>query len=292
MIKVQGSKILIDTLTLTAVMDKGYIISLKSKLNGEEYLSNVQADIGSALQLIYPFDEEVNILDSGFDSISCWQVSDHCAEIRMGGWDGNGVIIVSEDLENGDLVVEPSAFSARPGVRSCRWNIKGIREDLELVAPLYQGVKLKLDDPLIRNTRWNWPKAWEAGLAILQGRDSGFWVHTRDTRFRYKLLKIGSQTDAHCLGFESDTYGPIDNNLSAGGLSWRLNVYQGDWQVPAGKYRDWLWEAYKLDKRERQRKEWLFELKMAISWCPGDPEILDELAKKVAPSKVLQRSTL
>ena len=44
----------------------------------------------------------------------------------------------------------------------------GIRHDLDLVAPLFQGVKLKLDDSLIRDSRWIWPMSWEAGLAILQ----------------------------------------------------------------------------------------------------------------------------
>ena len=73
-------------------------------------------------------------------------------------WRGDGVIGIEADAETGDLVVEPSAFSSRPGVRACRWVMKGLRRETRLTAPLYQGVSLPLDDTLIRNTRWAWPR--------------------------------------------------------------------------------------------------------------------------------------
>ena len=39
--------------------------------------------------------------------------------------------------------------------------------------------------------------------------------------------------------------------------------------------------------RKKKRKPWIHDVKFAISWCPGDGDILDALAKKVPPSKVL-----
>jgi len=197
------------------------------------------------------------------------------------------VISISADDESGDLIIEPSAYSSRPGVLACRWNMPGIRHDLDLVAPFFQGVKLKLDDSLIRNSRWIWPMSWEAGLAILQSASGGFYIHTQDTGYRYKALKTGTEKDPFVLGFDTEAYGPIDSNLAAGGLSWRINVHKGNWQVPAGRYREWLWKAYDLKKEEEKRKPWIFDVKFAISWCPGDPLILDALAKKTDPSKVL-----
>ena len=100
-------------------------------------------------------------------------------------------------------------------------------------------------------------------------------------------MKIGSKADPYFLGLDKEAYGPIDNNLSAGGLSWHVNVYQGDWQIPAIKYREWLWNAFDLKKEEEKRKSWINDVKFAISWCPGDPGNLDILAKKISPSKVL-----
>ena len=128
---------------------------------------------------------------------------------------------------------------------------------------------------------------WEAGLAILQGKAGGFWVHAQDTRYRYKALKVGTAKDVQCLGFDTEAYGPIDGNLAAGGLCWRINVFQGDWQVPAREYRQWLWQAYDLQPRQDRRKPWVQDLSLAIGWCDGEPELLDALAARVDPKKIL-----
>jgi hypothetical protein len=94
-----------------------------------------------------------------------------------------------------------------------------------LLAPFFQGVKLKLDDPLIGDSRWEWPVSWEAGLATLQSQSSGFWIHTEDDRYHYKALKVGSGGHARALAVGTEAYGPIEENLAAGGLSWRINVH-------------------------------------------------------------------
>ncbi len=73
---------------------------------------------------------------------------------------------VSVESATGDILVEPAAFSSRSGVLACRWNLAGIRPDLQLVAPFFQGVKLPLKNPLIKDSHWDWPFFWEAGLAI------------------------------------------------------------------------------------------------------------------------------
>jgi hypothetical protein len=287
MIKVKDNNVYIETKTLTAVVTNGLFTSIKSKQNGEEYITGVDPDKDQALQLVYG-DNQTEVLDKGtLTTITTHSMSDHCAEIRIESWFGNGIIALTEDRENGDLIVEPSAYSARPGVLACRWNLCGIRKDLELVAPLYQGIKLKLDDPLINNTRWRWPVSWEAGFSILQGKDSGFWIYTKDTQFRYKTLNVGSGTSPYTLGLDTEAYGPIDNNLSAGGLSWRINTYTGSWHKPASLYKEWLWQAYDLEKARKKRPDWIYDLKMAVSWCPTDIDILYALKEKVDPKKVL-----
>jgi hypothetical protein len=287
MVRVENGRVHVDTKTLTAVLEKGLIVSLKSKATGEEFVRPFDAGGAPALELLYRGGETVPVDESKFGSIACRAASSDRAEFVFHSWDADGVISISADPETGDLLIEPSAYSSRPGVRACRWNVRGIRDDLELVAPLFQGVKLKLDDPLIRGGRWNWPFQWEAGLAILQGAKSGFWVHAQDGRYRYKALKTGTESGARVIGLDTEANGPIDENLSAGGLCWRVNVYEGDWKTPAARYRDWLWRAYQLGREEEKRKEWIHEVAMAISWCPGDPAVLDALAAKVDPKKVL-----
>jgi hypothetical protein len=286
-VQVRDNKIYVDTATLSAVISNGFLSSLKSKKSGEDFIREFNTVNYSPLQLVYPKDEIVEFSEKNFTTLKLHQVSDKHAEIFFYCWHGDGVLSIFTDDATGDLLIEPSAYSSRPGVLACRWCIPGIKPDLYLIAPFFQGIKLKLDDSLLKNTRWMWPFYWEAGLAILQSVSGGFFIHTRDDRYRYKALKVGSSSDPNILGLDSEAYGPVDNNLAAGGLSWRINVFDGDWHVPALSYRDWLWEVYNLQKAEEKRKDWIYDVKFAISWCPGDPAILDALAKKIKPSKVL-----
>jgi hypothetical protein len=286
-VSIRENKVFVDTITLTATITDGFLTSLISKRSGEEFIDIFDRGNYAALQLVYPKSEVTDINEKNYGKISLLPVSDHHVEIVFHSWNGDGIISISTDDASGDLIIEPSAYSSRPEVLACRWNIPGIKQNLQLVAPFFQGVKLKLDDPLIQDFRWNWPFFWEAGLAILQSAQGGFFIHTRDTRYKYKALKTGSKADPFMLGLDTEAYGPIDNNLSAGNLSWRINVHEGNWQVPATLYREWLWNAYDLKKEEEKRRPWTKDVKFAISWCPGDPAILDALAKKIAPSKVL-----
>ncbi len=281
MIAVQGQTIHVDTKTLTATIDRGFLTSLKSKLDGAEYIKPFDMG-GSALQLVYPNQGTVDVVGNLAATIGVHQLSPTSAQLRFSGWDADGVLTISEDPATGDLLVEPSAYSSRAGVQACRWRLPGIRENLDLVAPFFQGVKLKLDDPLLQR-RWAWPMFWEAGLAILQGSAGGFWVHCQDDRYRYKALNI----EGGALGLETEAYGPLDASLGAGGIQWRLNVYKGDWQVPAGQYRDWLWRAYGLSAMESARKPWMRDIRFALSWYGGDPAILDAIARRIDPAKVL-----
>ncbi|MCC7499783.1 MAG: hypothetical protein IT160_19540 [Bryobacterales bacterium] len=276
-----------ETATLTARIEKGFLTSLRSKASGEEFITGFDTTRQGALHLIYARGEAVDATAQNFGKVETRKISDQRAEVTFENWNVDGVITVSADPATGDLVMEPAAYSSRPGVRSCRWSLMGLRRDLKLVAPFFQGISLRLDDPLIRDTRWEWPLGWEAGLAIFQAPGGGFSVHAQDTRYRYKSLQVGSKEDPFLAGFDTDAYGPIDNNLAAGGLAWRINVHKGGWEVPAARYRDWLWEAYSLAAEEQRREPWLQSLGMAISWCPGDIAVLEELVKKVDPRKVL-----
>lgn len=286
-VRVQENKVFVDTYTQSAVIDKGIIVSLKDKSSGEEFIEKPDVTNYRALQLLYRNNELLNINEEKFGSTEVHQLSEKRAEIIFHSWDGDGVLTISADDLTGDMLIEPSASTSRPGVLACRWNMTGLKHSLELIAPLFQGIRLKLDDPLIRNIRWGWPFQWEAGLAILQSTNGGFWVHTRDDKYRFKALQTGIQGDPYTIGFDSEAYGPIDDNMSAGGLCWRINTYKGNWKVPAEIYRQWYWKAYGLDAEEQLRQKWVNDVSFAISWCPGDPAILDALAKRIQPKKVL-----
>ncbi len=281
MITVRDDVIQVETRTLSAILVRGVLTALTSKLDGERYV-RVEEPPASALKLVYANQGAVDVVGELAATVTAHRLNDHAAEFRFHGWDADGVLAVSEDAETGDLIVEPAAASSRPGVMAVRWSLPGVRPSLDLVAPFFQGVRLKLDDPLLER-RWFWPQFWEAGLAILQGEAGGFWVHCQDDRYRYKALDI----HGGLLGFETDAYGPVDTSLGAGGLAWRINVYEGGWEVPAGAYRDWLWDAYGLQQAEAARKPWMGDIRFALSWYNGDPAILDALARRLDPYTVL-----
>ncbi len=283
MLQVEKRRIRAETKTLKAVVEGGVITSLASKLDGRTYVRAGRG--GGALELVFRDGQVLPLGSEPGDRITNLRVNDTRAEVRVEGWHGDGVISIREDAAGGDLLIEPAGYTSRPGLRACRWTIRGIAPELELIAPFWQGVRLPLEDPLIRNTFWNWPQSWEAGLAILQGRGGGFWVHCRDDRYRYKNLLVGSADDARRLGLETEAYGPLEDNLSAGGLTWRINAHQGEWKRPAGAYRRWLERAYGLGGAGRT--EWLGDLRLAVSWCPCEGRILTALARRLDPRKVL-----
>lgn len=286
MITVRGDEIRVETRTLSAVVQRGWLTSLVNRATGEQLIRPFDVAEEAALQLVYR-GEAVRVDGHLGGGMQARRLSDHRAELRCHGWEADGVIEVGEDEESGDLVLGPSAYSGRPGVLACRWTLKGIAEGLDLAAPLWQGMKLAIDDPVNRDARRRWPREWEAGLAILQGREGGFWVHCRDTRYVYKALRFGASSDPRALSFETEAYGPIDANRAAGGLTWRINVHQGSWQVPATAYRQWLYGAFGLERVAAGRRPWLRELALAVCWCPCKLELLDALARRVEPARVL-----
>lgn len=118
MITVEGTIIKAETNTLTAMIDRGFLTSLRSKLDGEEYLQRVDPR-GSALQLLYPGHGTTDVIGNLAATVSGHQLSPQSAQLRFSGWEADGVVTVTECPETGDLLIEPSAYSSRPGALSC-----------------------------------------------------------------------------------------------------------------------------------------------------------------------------
>ena len=285
MIKIDGNTVSVITATQTAVFRDGVLVSLKDRA-GRSY---VTADgSGEALYIVYRNNECVPLKNTGHGGVTARKLSDHEAEYFFEAWDGDGVLTIREDPENGDVTLEPEVTSARSGVIAARLPLSGMDGKLNLAAPLYQGVNMRPDDELLRGRKWTWPKDWEAGFAILLDNDTGegFWVRTEDSRYRAKSLMTG-QGDGCGIAFDAEAYGPIDDSRSAGGIVWRINVFSGGWHTPASQYREWLWRAYGLEKEEALRRPWTKDIRFAVSWCPTSAEFINELAKKVDPKKTL-----
>ena len=189
MITVNGTTLSVSTKTLDAVLEAGTLVSLKSK-TGREYLSGASA-ASPTLEIVFRGGDKRPVKTCPQGRISCVALSDSCAEIRFDALDGNGVLTITEDEENGDLCIEPEVSSARYGVLAARWTVSGFSPDMKLTAPFFQGIDMDPEDELIRGRKWIWPHRWEAGLCIFHDAAGGFWVHCRDTAYRAKSLVTG-----------------------------------------------------------------------------------------------------
>ncbi len=283
-ITIDGNTLHIETKTLKAVMEEGLLKSLISKQTHEEFIT-VSDHNPVPVQLL--FGKEVVSLDKEkYYSVTTRKITATSAEIIIHSWYGDAVLSVSVNEDSGELLVEPSAYSLRPGLLACRWNICNVKSSLDIVAPFFQGIKMQMDNALLRELRWKWPVDWEAALLIFESKSGGFWIHTRDEKLRYKAVQIGTQ-GKDSFGVESEAYGPIDDNKSAGGICWRINVFSSDWHTPAAIYRHWYRTSFDSQAARNRRPQWYDKIKLVITYCPSDPAILVALSKKIAPEKVL-----
>ncbi len=208
------------------------------------------------------------------------------AEIILEDWECDLSVRVSVDEESGDILLEPSAWSMQGGIAGLGMSIAGIRTDLDLVAPFQQGFRGRLDHPQVQGRQSTWPNMWEAGVVSFAGNASGFSVQAWDSSFIFKGVTIGHADCLQAATFITYSRGPLEMNRCVGNLCWRLSAYQGAWQMPFLRYRDWYWQAYRLDDLARLRPDWLADLALAVSWCPTNPALLEALARKLPSSKV------
>ncbi|MCL2813705.1 MAG: DUF6259 domain-containing protein [Oscillospiraceae bacterium] len=292
----ENNVLTVETSTQTATFENGIITSLTSKITKRKYIETTPSEAGVYVTWS---NGGAKRLDTG--SVECHLLSEKRAEFVYHSWYGDGVTYISTDEETGDILIRPSATSGRPGVKGCAFSIKGIDKDLYALTPTCQGLKVKLDDPLYcgygtgdpinePGAVYEWPISWEIGLIIFESggeTKDGFWVHCRDDKYLPKQLVTGNAADPHRIALISEAFGPLDNNKSAGGLTWRINVYDGGWKVPAGIYREWLYKTYGLEKEKSKRPAWLPDIKMAVSWADSNTDVLDAIAQKTDPNKVL-----
>ncbi|MDE0315597.1 MAG: DUF6259 domain-containing protein [Candidatus Poribacteria bacterium] len=131
---------------------------------------------------------------------------------------------------------------------------------------------------------------WEAQLAILQGQRGGVFVRSDDTQYQFKRLEYVSEGESFTVNFGQHPPAPFEAVKQFTTETWRLNAYEGDWQVPALHYRRWMHEAFGPADRS-QMPAWINDIELVIG-CPfyhSDMEagILEKLSQLVDPEKTL-----
>jgi hypothetical protein len=263
------------------------IVAIKDARSGEEFLDRALGTDVPGFDLMHQTGKMSPLgIHPMASKVHTTLLSDRIAEIVLNDWECDVSIRVSVDDATGDIVVEPSAWTMQGGVAGLGLNVAGIREDLDIVGPLQQGTRLPLSHPQIAGKRAAWPNTWEAGFLILQGKDAGFSVQTWDESYIFKQVRIGHEKSAQTATFVTQAYGPFEQNRCVGNLAWRISAHQGEWTEPVKRYRDWYWKAHRLSEAAALRPAWLDDLRLAVSWCPANPDLLDGLAARVDPRQV------
>lgn len=289
MIYIQNEKIIADTKTQTLVFTNGRLTELTSKLDGKTYLSD-SSDSHIPISLVYACNQTLPLGLAENCAMETVSYGDHMVNITFTAWNGHGELLIEEEPETGAVCVTPSVHTSRPGVLACRWELQGLARDLTMTLPFLQGFQAKLDDPILewetfRDMRY--PYRWEENFVAYGTENGGMWIWSEGSRNRFKFLHIRNNDNPYSVAFDSQNYGPIEDLLSAGGITWKINTYLGDWTTPVGQYRQILMKDPAWERSKATLPEWFNDIKLVYCWCPTDEKILDILKEYIDPKHVL-----
>ena len=196
-------------------------------------------------------------------------------------------LFIGIDSDTGDLLIRQTGFSNTGGIERIIWGFANLSHAvLEVIAPLEGGQILGHSD----SHGGEYPGHWQAQLVILQEQRGGFFVRSDDTRYQFKTFEYIPKGENFSLYFGQYPPAPIEQPKQITSATWRLNTYQGDWQVPALHHRQWMHETLKPADRS-QMPAWVNDIELIVNvpFYPVDMEagILGKLSQLVDPEKTL-----
>jgi hypothetical protein len=281
-VRVEGQKLVAESRRFTAEFDGAELARVVARGGGTEFCRKEPGSF--PLELVYAGGDRLQ--QDKHQQVKVEPLSDIAARIIVVGDDSDREMLVRLDPATGDLCVTPSGRSARRSVLAVRWNVPFARE-AALVLPCVNGIFVESDRDFPRNDRFPWPYRWNAQLAIAQREGKSLMIHSQDTAFKFKALNLARAGGLTTLGFDSEQIGPVWDNRAAGGVEWRLNIYDGDWQAPATRYREWMSRTYNLEEKQAGRPAWISNIDFSLQWAAADTRLLDALAKIHPPERTL-----
>lgn len=282
-ISVEGQKLFVESENFAAEFTGALLTSVIDRRDQAQFCRGDD----SVFPLELFFVSENVVKEDKKQEIEVKSLSDLAARVIVTGTGTDRELFIRLDPITGDLCVTPEGRSLRRrGLLSVRWNIPFARE-ADIILPCINGIFVKTDRGFPGNVRLPWPVAWNAQVVIVERNNCSLMIHSEDTAFKYKALNLVRNDGLTTLGFESEQVGPVWQNDSAGGVEWRLNTYEGNWRVPAKRYRGWMDRTYNLEEKRANRPEWTDDISFTLQWANADPNILEALEKIYPPEKTL-----
>ncbi len=187
--------------------------------------------------------------------------------------------------ESGDLVISQRCKSTEAGVWGVSWSIEKIPLDAAIIVPGRSGVRLTVDSPGRRH-QFDYPIAWEAQLVIVELPGRGFYVWADDAQGRFKRLVVERDHEGWRLELATMNFAPFEKHNTCQSVDWHLNVYQGDWRVPARRYREWCEATFRPTRIEDQKPDWVKDIR-ALVIMGLDRAVLDALPEWFDPRQTI-----
>ena len=182
-----------------------------------------------------------------------------------------------------DLVIHQSGTLESGGLVSVMWGCGYLNsQQVDVILPANGGQIINAFTEFSERD-FRYLKEWEAQLAILQGEGGGFFVRSTDATFRFKEVRYMRNAEHFGISFRTDNFAPFHDKNEITWITWRLNAYRGDWQVPALYYRNWMESAF----QPKQPPAWVKDIELVLNYTDIDKEILPLLASHVDPSTTL-----
>ena len=277
----EAGNVLAETDRYVARFKNGVLTDFQNKLTNETYtqgnseaLTRLKAGRNLITHNITPETKRLSPLECQLTYQDSWSAP-HNNEVMLH-------LFIRIDSETGDLLIRQAGFSETGGIERIMWGFANLSETaVDVIAPVTGG------QIIVNPDRYYYPRKWETPLAILQGQSGGVFVRSDDTQFRFKTLEYESEGgDDFALNFWEVPHAPFEQVKQVRTATWRLNAYQGDWQVPALLYRAWMQEALQPADRTKM-PTWINDIEVVIYYSNIHLNALAPLSRLVDPEQTL-----
>lgn len=305
-VSVNGNRATFTTGTMTAEVADGAVTRLFNRITGTDYIP-----VGRPPQA--GFRTAALYLEPGVDSLGdSAMLPAPLALQELGTPDSRGTrdgieyryegkhdvslsIAYRLDPSSGDLVVSQSANGSHSGMSGVRFGLGPILCRGNLLLPAWEGIKAKTKGEYLHweGASWDWPFTWSLQFIVFDDVLGGLWIHGEDSELHFKKLHYDYAGDGRWyVAFDTENLAPLENHTSAASIEWRINVYEGDWQVPVDRFKTWAYSAYNIDTKTGGRPDWVDDIKLQIKHADYIPEeqiedYLDLIAEHADPNMTL-----
>ncbi|MCC6581019.1 MAG: hypothetical protein IT440_11310 [Phycisphaeraceae bacterium] len=304
---VEGRAVVVRTERYEMTVEGLEVVRVVNRLTGERYasprqspspsasLQQQQRESGVAVESLRP-----NEPDRFYQVVAQTRVDvradDHSATIQLTGLscdpnrpeaffpDMTAMLTLRMDDATGDLLltqqvrsgIEPVHDIRDRGLKSVTLRWLGLDGALRLIAPTDVGVAYEepADSTLFTTDmpRWLWPMGWQAGLVILESGKGSMAMWADEPALDYsRAMTLARSQATWTIGLEWLTSDRVERNQTIDNVTWRFNVFAGDWLEPAGRYVKQMKSQWGMKPISERSPKWAEKVRIVLGSSMPSP---------------------